>query len=44
MWVTDNTVRTIVVAGDHTYLGGDFNYAGSNTGNGSCMNSASPKP
>ncbi|GAB1444045.1 hypothetical protein MASR2M39_28900 [Ignavibacteriales bacterium] len=34
MAVPNNTVRAIVVDGNYTYIGGDFTYVGTNSGNG----------
>ena len=44
MWVTNGSVRSIVVDGDVTYLGGDFTYMGPVTGYGVPIDTASADP
>jgi hypothetical protein len=44
IWFTDNKVKTITVDGDYTYIGGNFNYVGPNTGAGVKITTTSPLP
>jgi hypothetical protein len=43
-WVTDAPVNAVARAGDTIYLGGNFSYAGPNTGSGSLLDDGSGQP